>query len=95
MNTIARTTFLLLLISLAGCDQTANNADITRRLTEAEATIEKVKAELDSLKKSNDELQKRALWQDFFKDSANVAFLTPADQGYSTVGFDLGFLTVK
>ncbi len=41
------------------------------------------------------DLKKKWDWDDFMKDWDKIAYLTPGAEGYSTVSFDLGVLTVQ
>jgi hypothetical protein len=88
---------------LSACDQFSNSdAALNRRLNDSESELTKAeskltKAEIDvaTLQREVAALRQKQEFDDLIKDWDKVAYLTPGARGYSTVGFDLGVLTVK
>lgn len=57
-----------------------------------------IRQELESLKGQLEELKSKQAQDDIdrlLKDFDQIAFLKPGDSGYSTIGYDLGVLTVE
>lgn len=85
---------LLCLLS-SGCAQKAETDSLRSQLAESTTQLTKVQEELDALKEQVLELRQKMNWKEVTEDWDRIAFLTPGDEGYSTVGFDLGTLTVQ
>jgi hypothetical protein len=79
-----RTLGIIFLVLMTGCYREAEE----KRLTALEQQTETLKGELESLK------SKKA-FEDLLRDLDKVAYLTPGDDGYSAIKFDLGILTVR
>lgn len=78
----------LLCVLVAACDQPHNNAMLEGRLAKAESQVLKLQHEVGDLKEKRE-------WDAVLQGWDKVAYLTPGAEGYSTVGFDLGVLTVQ
>jgi hypothetical protein len=74
---------------ISACDQIYNNdPELKRRLSKAESDLAALQQQVSAFKGKQE-------WDDLMKDLDKVAYLKPGDEGYSTVGFDLGVLTVQ
>ncbi len=81
---------------LFGCvDGDAQHHELASRLASTEAGLAASRKEIDALKEQLALLKQKVDWTDMTKDWKNIAYLTPGDEGYSTVAFDLGTLTVQ
>lgn len=72
---------------LAGCDLTSNTA--------LEKKLEATNAQIASLQSDMTELKRKQDIDEFIKSMDNFAYLRPGSDGYSTIKFDLGVLTVQ
>mgnify|MGYP003382409292 CR=1 FL=1 len=61
------------------------------QINSVQSEIEALRAEIQSLKQSQSQLELKNI----FREIENIAYLSPGDDGYSTVRFDLGALTVQ
>ena len=87
---------LLFCFLLSACDQFSNSdAALKHRLNDAENELTRAKSDIATLQHEVTELRQKREWDDFAKAWDKVAYLTPGAEGYSTVGFDLGVLTVQ
>jgi hypothetical protein len=87
---------LLFCFLVSACDQFSNSdAALRRRLNDTEDKLAKTEKEVATLRSQITDLRNKREWDDFSKDSDKVGYLTPGAEGYSTVGFDLGVLTVQ
>lgn len=94
--TIYRPLWLLTLsLLLTACDQFSPNAALESRVRAAEAKLEKTEADLAALQAQATDLKQRREFDDLLQDFDKIAYLTPGAEGYSTIGFDLGVLTVQ
>lgn len=83
------TLVLLCCFLLPACDQFSNSdAALKQRLNDTEKKVATLEGTVTELKASKQ-------WDDLAKDSDKIAYLMPGAEGYSTVVFDLGVLTVK
>jgi hypothetical protein len=81
---------------LPACDQFSNSDPALRdRLNATENKLAKAESDLSTLQSAVGDLRRSKEWDDLVKDWDKVAYLTPGAEGYSTVSFDLGVLTVK
>ena len=60
-----------------------------------EHRLDKAEKDLATLQQQVAELKGQREWDELTRDWGKVAYLTPGAEGYSTVGFDLGVLTVQ
>src|SRR6266496_305209 len=72
----------------AGQQFSNSDAALKQRLNDTEKKLAILQGTVTELKGSKQ-------WDDLVKDWDKIAYLTPGAEGYSTVGFDLGVLTVK
>jgi hypothetical protein len=72
-------------------------AEIAKQLATAEESLKSQpeKEELAKLRKELDELSRDVRIDRYVRDFRNIAYLTPGDQGYSSISCDLGTLTVS
>jgi len=98
MNTRRAVVALVIGAVLAGCDvgKHPTQADVTPSSQAAEISplrqeVDTLKAEVAELKKKQDQYE----FERFLKDIDKIAYLRPGDDGYSTVRYDLGVLTVQ
>jgi hypothetical protein len=78
-----------------GCAQKSETDALRSQLADSTTQLTKVQEELDALKEQVTELRQKVNWTEVTEDWDRIAYLTPGDEGYSTVGFDLGTLTVQ
>jgi len=81
MKPVFKTGLLAVAVTLLGCSPQRDNAELEKRVSELEAQVKELKAAKG--------------FDDITKILDQVAYLTPGAQGYSTVRFDLGVLTVQ
>lgn len=79
---------IVIVISLAGCAEDPRVGNLQREITSA-------KNEIASLKEEVAELKRQREFEQLFKDFDKIAYLTPGSEGYSTIRFDLGVLTIS
>lgn len=65
------------------------------RLSDTENKLAKAESDVAALQREVAELKEKQEWDELIKGWDKVAYLTPGAEGYSTVGFDLGVLTVQ
>jgi hypothetical protein len=74
---------------LSACDQIPNSdAALKRRLDDTENKLAALQSTVAQFKGNKE-------WDDLVKDLDKMAYLTPGAEGYSTVRFDLGVLTIQ
>ncbi len=73
---------------LTGCIEDPRVDSLKREVATA-------KLELASLKEELAELKRQREFEKIFKDFDGIAYLTPSSEGYSTIRFDLGVLTIS
>ena len=88
-------TITLLCWLLSACTPKAETDVLRSQLAESKAELVKVQEELGSLREQVVELKRKVNWTELTHDWDKIAYLTPGDEGYSTVGFVLGTLTVQ
>ncbi|MGH9877431.1 MAG: DUF3251 domain-containing protein [Nitrososphaerales archaeon] len=94
-------TAALLILSmqvLAGCDKAASYFATQKELDLTKQALSSTQEDLNLAKSEVEQLKNRLVSQELkqrFNDWKNIAYLTPGDEGYSTIHFDLGVLTVK
>ena len=86
---------LVVLFLMTGCDAKQLTPELSRKLDEANTKLATLEGQISDLKNEIDELKKQKAFDDFFRESDKYAYLTPGDEGYSAIRFDLGVLTVK
>lgn len=92
---IATCTLAAALIAISGCNHNAETEKLSAELAALNLQLSKVQADLDLLDKKVTSLEQKAEWNQFTQDWDKIAYLTPGNEGYSTIGFDLGVLTVQ
>lgn len=94
--TIFRPLWLITLcLLLSACDQLSPNAALESQVRAIEAKLDKAEADLAALQAQVADLKQRREFDDLVQDFDKIAYLTPGAEGYSTIGFDLGVLTVQ
>lgn len=94
--TIYRPLWLLTLcLLLSACDQFSPTTALESRVRVAEANFEKAEADMAALQAQVAALKQKREFDDLMQDIDKIAYLTPGADGYSTIGFDLGVLTVQ
>jgi Protein of unknown function (DUF3251) len=87
---------LLFCLLVSACDQFSNSdAALRRRLNDTEEKLTKTENDVATLREQVTDLKQKRDWDDISKDWDKIAYLTPGAEGYSTVGFDLGVLTIQ
>lgn len=79
---------VVVMMVLAGCTEDP-------RVDKLQQEIASAKNEISSLKKEVAELKRQRDFEEILKDFDKIAYLTPGSEGYSTIRFDLGVLTIS
>jgi hypothetical protein len=69
--------------------------DNNQRFAALQKKTDDMQAQVKSLKESVDRMESDRSWDKLERDAGSIAYLTPGSQGYSTIGMDLGRLTVQ
>ena len=77
-----------LLLFLSGCIKNSQEENLQTELSA-------LKTEVNQLKRNISDLQRQLKFERTLKGLDEIAILTPAAEGYSTIKFDLGVLTVS
>ena len=85
---------LSLCVLVSACDQLSNVA-LEHRLNDTQEKLTKAENDLAALQQQVTNLKREREWDNLTKEWDNVAYLTPGAEGYTTVRFDLGVLTVR
>ncbi len=80
---------VVVMMVLAGCTEE------DPRVAKLQQEIASAKNEIASLKAEFAELKRQREFEQIFKDFDKIAYLTPGSEGYSTIRFDLGVLTIS
>ena len=95
MKSIVRVTSVGLCAVLLGCTPEQNNAVLEKRIGELETQLAQSSQSLGLLQNQVKELKSAKELNDIVKEIDRIAYLTPGAEGYSTLRFDLGILTVQ
>ena len=80
---------------LSACDQVTNSATQGSRLTAVESRLVDAQSAITKLQSEVAKLKQRRELDELTKGWEKIAYHTPGADGYSTVAFDLGVLTVQ
>ena len=95
MNSRMRWTLILMTMPLAACTHGASsNAVLQKKLNGALKNITSINAQIAVLQRDVTDLKGQATWNNFAAEMAGVAYLTPADSGYSVIKIDQGDISV-
>ena len=86
---------LMSLFFLSACQDDKKISELESKVAASEVKISKIQEQIDSLKTSNEILEKSININEFIGNMDKLAYLTPGQTGYSTIKFDLGVLTVS
>jgi hypothetical protein len=86
---------VLSVIFISGCYQDPQVQVLKTELDKSNQKIIELENRIDKIDKSIDENQKKYEFDKLISKINQFAFLTPGSDGYSTVSFDLGTLTVS
>lgn len=95
MNSCMRWTLILLTMPLAACTQGAtSNGALQGKLNGALKNITSMEAQIVALRKDVAELKSQATWSNFAAEMSGIAYLTPANSGYSVIKIDQGDISI-
>lgn len=86
---------LIFFVVLPACEGRVSDPEVSRKLNEANKRIETLEQQVQEIRSAIDEFQRQESLNNFFKDIDKFAFLTPGDEGYAAIRFDLGILTMR
>ena len=87
MSWVSLSLFAVLLTFATGCAEGGRVATLEKRTAELESTVK-------TLKDSVDRVDRDKSFDQFIREAASVAYLTPGSDGYSVIQMDLGHMTV-
>lgn len=95
MNSCMRWTLILLTMPLAACTQGAtSNGALQGKLNGALKNITSMEAQIVALRQDVAELKSQATWSNFAAEMSGIAYLTPANSGYSVIKIDQGDISI-
>ena len=95
MNSCMRWTLILLTMPLAACAQGAtSNSALQGKLNGALKNITSMEAQIVALRQDVAELKSQATWSNFAAEMSGIAYLTPANSGYSVIKIDQGDISI-
>src|ERR1700682_1459294 len=87
MSWVSLSLFAVLLTFATGCAEGGRVATLEKRTAELESTAKTLKASVDRVDRDKS-------FDQFIREAASVAYLTPGSDGYSVIQMDLGHMTV-
>jgi hypothetical protein len=86
---------VLSIIFVSGCYQDPQVSLLKSELEKSQQQLTDLQSKVEKIEKSVDENQKKYEFDKVFNSLNKIAYLTPGSEGYSSVNFDLGTLTVS
>lgn len=88
--------FLILIILVAGCaqDQKPQSVVLQSKLEQTTKNVASLQTQISALKGQVSTLQNANDWRNIVEQGEGVAYLTPADDGYSAIKLPEGYITV-
>jgi outer membrane murein-binding lipoprotein Lpp len=87
--------FMAIGLLLSGCNENSKIEIAVKELKQSQEKIIKLETALNDLKEAINKDREAYKWDKFISKVDQIAYLTPGAEGYSTVRFDLGVLTVN
>lgn len=85
----------MVLILISGCDKEQVAPELNNKIDAANTKLAALEEQIGNLKNEIDEIKTQKAFDDLVKAIDKYAYLTPGDEGYSLIKFDLGILAVK
>ena len=99
MQNLVKTGFIVLsMFVVSACDSIEKISKSSEIIDAQQTQIVSLKNEIDELKENFINLKKKQddlELSNMFKDFEKIAYLSPSDEGYSPIKFDLGTLTIQ
>ncbi|MDT1012848.1 DUF3251 domain-containing protein [Plesiomonas shigelloides] len=104
-NLLKISSVISLVLVTSGCDTSQKILTVADSISSQQKTIERQNEQIKEMQNQIDELvtktnemkviQQKLELNNLFRQIESIAFLTPGDEGYSTIRFDLGSLTIS